>query len=56
MFKSEGYVTMRAKVPRDSDLGIMVAVPLHLQAEGCSENNILTSKRERHERRRGVRE
>lgn len=41
----------RVSVPGNRDLGVMVAVPLHLQAERRGEDYILASKRQRNERR-----
>lgn len=50
--RSEWYIyfnqpVFRVSVPRNWDLGIMVAVPLHLQAKRSCEDNILSSNRQR---------
>lgn len=34
----------------------MVSIPAYLEAKGCLQGDVLTSKTERNERRRGVRE
>ncbi len=59
-FRSEWYISFnqsifRFSVPRNWDLGVMVAVPLHLQAKRSCEDNILSSNRQRNEWRWEVR-